>query len=217
MKLARVTNHTHWFGVALLFISSILLLMVTISAPVTHHLGLLSVQLGNTTTDQGHQSTIHFGTLGYCTSNTAQGGDVCTGRHIGYNPAHVMASIDNTQFGYLSAGTSDSLTRVMVLHPIACGVTFIAFLLSIGAGIVGSLASFFAALLAWALTFIVMATDFVLFGIVRRHVNDGQGSPAQAHFSKAIWMLVVAFLLELLGMVIVLFTCLSARRTKKKG
>ena len=53
----------------------------------------------------------------------------------------------------------------MILHPIACGVAFVAFALSCGAGVVGSLLGAMVAALAWVLTLVVMAVDFSLFGV----------------------------------------------------
>ena len=76
-----------------------------------------------------------------------------------------MAQIDGTRFSTASADTADGLTRVMVLHPIACGIAFIAFLLSLGAGVIGSLLGAIVAAIAWILTLVVMAVDFTLFGV----------------------------------------------------
>lgn len=55
------------FGVLLLFISSLLLLLVTISSPIINDLGLLRVELGNSSKTQDYIVT--FGTFGHCTSN----------------------------------------------------------------------------------------------------------------------------------------------------
>ncbi|SMR44004.1 unnamed protein product [Zymoseptoria tritici ST99CH_3D1] len=191
-----------------------LTVMITISSPIINDLGLLRVELGNSSKTQDYIVT--FGTFGHCTSNALPNGhDICTGRHIGYEPAALMSRVDNFGIDSLSGGTSDALTRVMVLHPIVCGITFIAFLVSIGAGVVGSLAGAFTAFVAWVLTIIVMATDFTLFGVVRHHVNE-DSSRSKAYFGSAIWMLVAAFLLLGLAMCILLFTCCVSRRQKKK-
>ena len=53
----------------------------------------------------------------------------------------------------------------MILHPIACGIAFIAFLLSLGAGVIGSVLGALVAFIAWVLTLVVMAVDFTLFGV----------------------------------------------------
>ena len=76
-----------------------------------------------------------------------------------------MAQIDGTRFSTASAATAHGLTRAMVLHPIACALAFIAFLLSLEAGVIGSLLGAIVAAIAWVLTLIVMATDFTLFGV----------------------------------------------------
>lgn len=127
-----------------------------------------------------------------------------------------MANVDGGDINYLSGGTSDSLTRVMVLHPIACGVAFIAFLISIGAGVVGSLAAALTAFVAWILVVIAMACDFTTFGIVRSHVNHDD-SQSKARWGGAIWMLVAAFVLLMPAMMLLVGTCLSARRERRAG
>ncbi len=76
-----------------------------------------------------------------------------------------MATIDGTKFNRASAGSADGLTNAMILHPIACGLAFIAFLLALGAGVFGSVLSAMVAGLAWIITLIVMAIDFSLFGV----------------------------------------------------
>ena len=91
--------------------------------------------------------------------------DYCYPRHVGYKPADIISSIDGTPFSKAASDTVDGLTRVMVLHPIACAVAFIAFALSCGAGVVGSLLGAMVAALAWVLTLVVMAVDFSLFGV----------------------------------------------------
>lgn len=126
-----------------------------------------------------------------------------------------MSTVDNSAFDSISGGTSDAFTRIMVLHPIACGVAFIAFLCSIGGGVAGSLAGVLTAFVAWILVIVVLATDFTLFGVVRHHVN-GDRTNSKAYFGSAMWLLVASFMLLGLGMAIVLFSCCAARREKKR-
>ena len=126
-----------------------------------------------------------------------------------------MTRIDHTSFSTIAGGTSDGLTRIMVLHPVACGLAFVAFLVSLGAGVVGSLVGAFVAFIAWILTLVSLAADFSLFGIIRHHVNrDKSGS--HAYFGRGIWLLLVAFVTLFFGMLIVFGTCCSAHREKKK-
>ena len=126
-----------------------------------------------------------------------------------------MSIIDGTDISEIAGGTSDGLTRVMILHPIECGVAFIAFLCSLGAGIVGSLTGALVAFVAWVLVLISLAVDLSLFGIIHHHVNN-DGSGSHAYFGSGMWCLVAAFVTLFLGMVIVFFTCCSSRREKKR-
>jgi amino acid transporter len=104
----------------------------------------------------------------------------------------------------------------MILHPIACGVAFIAWIVSLGVGVIGSLFAVLTAFVAWILCLIVMATDFSPFGVLRHRVNHAR-SGSHAYFGSAMWCLCVAFVLLFFAMVIVTFTCWSARRKKKKA
>ena len=127
-----------------------------------------------------------------------------------------MAQIDRINVEEIAAGTSTALTRVMVLHPVECGITFIAFLLSCGSGIVGSFVGAMVALLAWVLTLISLAVDFSLFGIVHHKVNE-DNSGSHAYFGIGMWTLLAAFVCLFFGMIIVFFTCCANRREKKRN
>ncbi|KAK5114126.1 hypothetical protein LTR62_002696 [Meristemomyces frigidus] len=217
MAMYGVVKSTHWIGVALLLISSLLLLVTTISAPIIGDISLLRVTLTNQSDIRN--SSVSFGTFGYCVLDVppvTSDQDWCSKRKIGYAPADLMAQIDGTQFTEAAAGTADSLTRVMVLHPVSCGLAFVAFLCSLGAGVIGSLIGALAALAAWVLVIVSLAVDFTIFGLVHRHVNnDGSGSSAK--FGPAIWLLVASLITLLLGMLLVFFTCCAARREKRNG
>ena len=83
----------------------------------------------------------------------------------------VMADLiyQGTVFSRAAADSVDGLTRVMILHPIACAIAFLAFALSMGAGVIGSVLGALVALVAWVLTVVVMAIDFALFGVSLPH------------------------------------------------
>jgi hypothetical protein len=143
----------------------------------------------------------------------SDGKDFCTGTHVGYNPAVVMEQIDNTDFNKASVDTTKALTRVMILHPIVTGLAFISFLLSLGSGVCGALLAALVAALTWILTVAVMATDFVLFGIIKNHINGNKDdSDSSAEYSVAMWTILAAMIALFFGTFMVLFTCFSARR-----
>merc|ERR1712093_303092 len=185
------TGIFHHVGTFLLLAASVLLVITTISAPIINSIPILKVNLAN-------GSDVSFGTFGYCILNVDEDShDYCSGRHIGYNPANIMTRIENTDFGSASENTSEGLTRVMVLHPVACALSFIAFLLALGSGFIGALFAAFMSALAFIVTIVVMATDFTSFAIIKDHVNkDDTGSTA--HYSTGMW------------------TCCSSRMHKKR-
>jgi len=205
------TGIFHHFGTFLLFAAAILLLITTISAPVVNDIGILKVTLTNKS--NFHHSSVRFGTFGYCVLDVAPADsdqDFCTGKHIGYNPAAVISEIDQTTFDKAGTNTSKALTRVMILHPIACGLAFIAFLLALGSGVCGAVFAAMVSAIAWVITVVVMATDFVAFGIIKRHVNN-DGSGSKAEFSVGMWTILAAMILLFFATFIVLFTCFSSR------
>jgi len=205
----------HHVGTFLLLAATVLLLITTISSPIINDIPILKVVLTNQS--DVRNSSVTFGTFGYCILDAAPAGsdqDWCTGKHIGYNPADVMSRIEGTDFSTASTDTSKALTRMMVLHPVACGLAFIAFLLSVGSGICGALFASIVSALTWVITVIVMATDFTLFGIVKNHVNkDGSGS--HAYYSTGMWTILAAMICLFFATFIVFFTCFSARMHRK--
>lgn len=126
-----------------------------------------------------------------------------------------MTRIENTDFGSASENTSEGLTRVMVLHPVACALSFIAFLLALGSGFIGALFASIVSGLAFIVTVVVMATDFTLFGIVKNHINDDD-SGSKAHYSTGMWTVLAAMVCLFLATFVVLFTCCSSRMHKKR-
>lgn len=75
-----------------------------------------------------------------------------------------MAEIDHTSFSRAGSDTADTLTNAFVLHPVACGLAFIAGLCAFG-GAIGGLIGTLIAALAWIITLVVMAIDFAAFGV----------------------------------------------------
>ncbi|KAK4964395.1 hypothetical protein LTR66_003750 [Elasticomyces elasticus] len=213
----KTTSATHWVGVVFILASAALLLVTTLSAPVNADIGILRVILTNKTNIR--HSSVSFGTFGYCILDVPPietDHDWCGHKVIGYDPAQIMAKIDNQHTSSLSHGRSDGLAHVMILHPIACGLAFLAFFLSLGAGVVGSLVGAMVAFIAWILTLVVMAVDFALFGVIKKHVNaDRSGS--KASYGIGMWTTLAATILLFLGMLIVFFTCFSARRERNRN
>ncbi|KAH7266321.1 hypothetical protein FSOLCH5_012768 [Fusarium solani] len=213
-----VGRFIHHFGGFLLFAATVLLIVVDITAPVVNDIAILKVdlnELARTNTSQT-PTTINFGTFGYCILR--ESGDECSKSQIGYNPASVIynaAGGNVVEFSDAAENTAKALTYVMVLHPVATGLCFIAFLLALGAGTLGSLMSSLVALLAFFVTIVALACDFAGFAIVKRRVNNAD-IDLNAEWAVGIWLVLVAAVLALAATIIVFFTCCSGRRRRSR-
>ncbi|KAM5352457.1 hypothetical protein ACJ41O_005180 [Fusarium nematophilum] len=212
MGIGRFIHH---FGAFLLFAATILLIVVDITAPVVNDIAILRVDLNSN--GAGSASEVTFGTFGYCIIRD-NAGDDCSKAGIGYNPAQAIQraeGTDDTRFSDATEKTAKALTHVMVLHPIATGLLFIACILALGAGALGSLLSSLVALLAFFVTLVALACDFAGFSLIRRRVNrDSNGS--EARWAEGIWLILVAAVLALAGTIIVFFTCCAGRRRRRR-
>ena len=215
------TGFFHHIGSFFLLAATVLLIVVSISAPVVNDIALLKVKLANATDD--HHSALTFGTFGYCVTNTAAGHDVCTGAHIGYDPVAEILRVDSNiddDFSSATTKAARTLTKIMILHPIAAGVAFLAFLLALGAGVIGSFLGSLVSLVAFVIAAVVLITDFVLFSIVRKHINNtssilgnnnSSSSSTHAKYGVALWLLLAAAICSLIGTVVVFLSCCSGR------
>jgi hypothetical protein len=213
------TGFFHHIGSFLLFVATILLLITCISAPVVHDIGIMKVDLN--TRNNGPQSTVSFGTFGWCLTNRPGMSDECSPSHLGYSPANVVSRVMNTDWPQYADESAQRMTKAMILHPIACGLNFIAFLLGVSSGIVGSFLASMVALLAFLITCAIVIIDFVLFSVVRVNIRDdrdinGGNYDIDAHYSTAAWTILVAGICSLIGTVILFFTCCSSRMHRQR-
>ncbi|KAK8138977.1 hypothetical protein PG984_002357 [Apiospora sp. TS-2023a] len=207
------TGFFHHIGSFLLLVATVLLIVTTITAPVVHHLSVLKVRVN----DASQHGEINFGTFGYCVDNVSPSINGCTRSHVGYDAAALVQRVPGSDIDLsdASAKTANGLTRVMVLHPVACGLTFIAFLLALGAGVLGSFLASMVALLAFIVTLVVLVTDFVGLALIRNAIN--KSNQAEARYGAGAWCLLASAVCNLLATVILFFTCCSARLHKKRA
>ncbi|KAH6655440.1 SUR7/PalI family-domain-containing protein [Truncatella angustata] len=211
----RQTGFFHHIGTFLLLVATVLLIVTCISAPVVNRLSVLKVQLAQNNNE--YNPDITFGTFGYCVQQSSDN-DQCSKSHVGYNAADVLSSASGGQFdtSEYAADTANALTRVMVLHPVAAGLSFISFLLALGAGVVGSFLAAAVSLLTFLVTLVVLITDFVGFAILKNAVNSSN-TGASSEFGACMWTLLVAAICNLLATIVVFFTCCSARLHNKRS
>ncbi|XXH04273.1 hypothetical protein Hte_010687 [Hypoxylon texense] len=211
------TGFFHHIGTFLLLAATVLLIITDISAPVVNNISMLKVNLDDRQTSVSRHPSVTFGTFGWCVQEALSSGqDVCSRRTVGYDPiAVVQDNVNNVDFSDYAADTSKALTRVMILHPIATGLAFIAFLLALGAGVVGSLLASLTSLLTFVVTLVVLVTDFVCFSIIKSEVNSANNG-SRAEWGAATWTTLVAAICSLLATVVVFFTCCSARLHRRR-
>jgi len=236
------TGFLHHLGTFLLLSATVLLIITCISSPVVNDIAILRVNYANGRSATNSGPSITFGTFGWCEIRD-NAPDRCTSSRLGYSPYTAVNSatgssgndnnfddnlggIDDegnivvtSDDGRAAAVTTRQLTKAMVLHPIACGLNFIAFMLALGAGVVGSLLASMVALLAFLTTCVVMIIDFVLFSIVRTHVDDWTGIDSDlidSNYGAAAWTALVSAICSLLGTIIVFFTCCSGRLHRRR-
>jgi len=206
-KMAKHSILTfHFIGSFLLLVGAILLLITCISSPTVPDISILTVSLTGSSF-----ASVNFGTFGYCLFSPS-GPNNCSSVGVGYTPSSI--GVPNA----IPNDTNDNLTTAMVLHPIACGLAFIGFLLSISAGFWGSiLASLVASLvglLAWFLALVAMAIDFEYFGSIRNNANNINSD--SAYFGTGMWTILAAMLVLFFASIITFFSSCHSRRQKKK-
>ncbi|KAG8902852.1 hypothetical protein FRB99_004014 [Tulasnella sp. 403] len=182
-------------GLFFCFVAFVLLLIVTLSAPIWNDISFLNAIIGG--------REIHFGVFGYTGSP----------KKLGY-PLDQL----NVNGGLFTNGTIHNLTYVLVLHPIAAGLSFLAVLFGLcGAAYhrSGTILMSIATAVAAVVTLVAWVVDMVLFGITRNHLR-GQGYPAQ--YGNANWMTLGALVALLLGFctsICGIFGRYRMRRTEK--
>jgi uncharacterized membrane protein len=156
--------------------------------------------------------TLSFGNWGYCILKS--GGDTCSGRSIGYQLGRIVEQLDGVTMSSSTATATHNLSRALILHPIACGVAFLSFLTALASHRIGFLFSSLIAFVALVITMIAMIIDWVNFETIHHHVNGSDGPGHGASFGSAIWMVVAAFILLLLGSITVICGCFTDRRRR---
>lgn len=201
----------HYFGTVLLLAATALLIVVSVTAPVVNDLSILKVDFaGRSSVDR-----ITYGTFGYCIINS-NGKDDCTSSHIGYDATAALAQVTQVSFSKADRDSAKVLTRVLILHPIAAGLTFLAFLLCLGTSILGSFVASLFSFLAFVATLIAMACDFAAFGIIKHAVNSRGPNNIEARWGPAVWCILVAAVLTLIATVLVFVTCCAGRVKKSR-
>ena len=189
----------------LLFIAFLLLLLVSLSVPIikTIFLFRLKAQLEESFTGASANGDVTFGVWGYCTGAAeASAFGFSTTRDGSCSRPRLGFELDNQILEILGLDDNlDALNRVLtaalVLHPIACGITFIALVISLfmlrrgSNGLSARLPSFLTlgfGALAGILTTAVFLIDVIMVAILRSRVRDQTEGQVTAVWGNAVWM-----------------------------
>lgn len=141
--------------------------------------------------------------------------DTCSGTGIGYPLSRLGGAIGGVAYENTSA---DRATKGFILHPIACGLAFIAQIVALASVQFGFLFASLIVFLAFLVSLVCMVLNFAVFGIVRNHINSNvAGSPA--HFGNATWLVLAATISLLIATLFTLFACCCGgdRKERKYG
>ncbi|CAE6468781.1 unnamed protein product [Rhizoctonia solani] len=184
----------------LVFAGFLLLLLVSLSIPIIKTISVLNLaanlQAGLTNT--GISGGVKFGLWGYCVSeisasvigiNRSRAG-YCSRTRLGYD-------VDSQLLQLLGLDNIDDifsrgLTLVLVLHPIACGLAFLALLFALmllcrPARLASAMALVFSVLAAIVAT-IAFAIDVALTTIARNKVRDATDGNLKVTYGAVPWM-----------------------------
>lgn len=131
----------------------------------------------------------------------------------------MLSTVDSTDFSDSARKSTNALTKAMILHPIVVGMSFLSFLLALGAGVLGSFLAAMVSLLTFIVTLVALVIDFVLFAVIKDHVNSTKYDQAgsYAEYGIALWTILAAAVCSLLGAIVVFFTCCSQRMARKRA
>ncbi|KAJ7153564.1 hypothetical protein C8R43DRAFT_1106776 [Mycena crocata] len=200
-----MSAHFH-IGTFFLFVAMILLVVASISAPTVSSINFLSVTALN-------GSTVNFGSLGFCVS--MEEGNSCSPTAVAYRIADEIAALGFEPFSSVKAASLHGLTGSFVLHPIAAGISALAFLMAVCSHRIGYLFAALVAFVAFAIALVVLIIDFVVFGFVKSHVNDGNND--NAAYGTAIWLVLAATIILFFGSITTCFACFHTHRRKSRS
>jgi len=188
----------------LVLIAFILLLLVSLSAPIIKSIYLfrLSASVSSSLFRSGANASVNFGVWGYCISaikvvvagiNRSKDGR-CSKAHLGYTIDSTVADVLNAD--ELLDLISRTTTGVLVLHPLAAGLAFLTLLISIfilrhGSNGTSRLPSFITlgvgSLTAFVTT-LVFLIDVILVAIIRKRVRKATDGEVDLVWGSAVWM-----------------------------
>ncbi|TFK94636.1 pali-domain-containing protein [Polyporus arcularius HHB13444] len=162
-------------GLFFIFAAMVLLIFASVSSPTWERISYLDVPNGGSTT--------HFGVFGYTGSKT----------HVGWFFPNGLG--DDRLNGHLF----HNLTAVLILIPIAAGLSGLAFLFGLCGAAYHRAGTIFMTLisaLAFLITLVAWVIEMVLFGVAHSHLRD---RGINATWGNANWLVLGALVSLFIG------------------
>jgi len=183
-------------GILFLFCAFFLSLLVSLSLPALPTLDVVRCHF--TSGAAPHVSTntesikeIRFGIWAYCVYDAQTGHRTCIDTGSGYS-VQLVSTSNNVTVGPRSI-------RGLAVHPVATGVTFIAFLFSLSShATLAALSSVFSVIAA-LLTLIALAIDIALYTIVHNRVHRLSNVQVDSVAAPGLWLTLTSLILLLIA------------------
>ncbi|GAA5924617.1 SUR7/PalI family protein [Sporobolomyces koalae] len=142
------------------------------------------------------KSHLKLGVFGYC-FNVIGKRNFCSPSELGYELPSILAILGRVT-GLADEHAQDtirSVTKAFVLHPIACGISFGAFVVSALPGRTAHIAALAAIVLTFLLALVCVILDIVFFHVAKKHIEDESDRlTVEVAYSAGTWVCVVASL-----------------------
>ncbi|KAH9857021.1 pali-domain-containing protein [Lenzites betulinus] len=188
-----------------LFVAFLLLLLVSLSLPIIKSIFLFQLTANSSASllDSSASGQVRFGVWGYCTSaitvevvgiNHETAGQ-CSSTRLGYQfDSNVANALHVSGF---SDTISRTLSAVLVLHPIACALAFLALVASLfitrrrsphTVSRPAALTTLLVGLLAAVIATVIFLLDVIFVAVVRHKINDESHGVLGLGWGNAVWM-----------------------------
>jgi len=220
------------------FVAFLFLLLVTLSTPIIKSIWLFDIvanaNIGSGVIGVGSalasiKDTVRFGIFGWCSEAlaakvltfTVNEPAVCSPRHLGFTVSPelqtLLSAVNEAQLVHT---IQKALSVVLVLHPIACGITFLAFFFSLLAVIlqhtrIWDLFATITGTLAAVLSTLVFIVDIVFVAIAKSRLHNESKGVATVNWGNAVWLTLVAAIFTWFACVAACCGIIRGRRARK--
>jgi len=217
----------------LFFIAFLLMLLVTLSVPILKSIYVFDisafVSVGSGVLSASASEIVKFGIFGWCSS--ALSANVlsfsvdepaqCSKRHLGFTVSpelqKVLSTINEQD---LVDVIQKALSVVLILHPIACGIAFLALVFSLLALLrhhtrAWDLLATLVGVLAAFLTTVIFIIDIVFVLIAKSKLHQKTEGHASVSWGNAVWLTLVAAICAWIACVGACWGVIRGRRERK--